>query len=1012
MNRVPTFRLVTLGRLALVGADGAEDESLQKRRRKLAVLAVLALERRPVPRDTLVEMFWGDQEEERARHSLSDALSHLRRVLGRDAISLSRSDVSLAASAPLLVDALELLAASQARDHQAVVRAYGGRFLDGMYVPDAPSFEHWVERQRSRVESAVLQSCEQGCAALARARRWEECGELAARWLDVAPLSVDAALYRLNALKAPGTREADRRALEEFERLRARLGREYEMAPDRAVAELAAGIAARLREEEREAAGVAGGAAGGAPAGAVARGAPPKTQVAPPPPASRNQSLAPTPAASPLAPAPPLAPATAPRRFSSAWRVAAGAALALALALTALALRRERAPRTSPRVIAVLPFTVRGEGDIGFLRDGMADLLSTNFDGAGSLRSVDPRAVLGAVGRERVERLDPDQARRLAGRFGAGLVVVGDVLALRNRLRISAALYDQRRGDGVLARGAVEGEPAELFDLVDRLTRQLLVGYPDRAPDRLTGLAALTTSSLPALKAYLEGVTHYRAARYDDAFAAFERAARQDSTFALAHYQLSNTALWAAHGGWDTVLNSSRRAVRHDARLTPHARLLVEAYQAFRAGELDRAERLYRATVADYPNDVEAWYQLGDVLFHGNASRGRSMTESRAPFERVLALEPEHRGALVHLMRVALFEGRRDEAVALLDRTTPLTQPAERPELEALRAYVTGDRAAQERAFAALRMAPEELVRVTAMRVALFLGDYRTSERIARLLVDPARNTDFRVAGHLFLADLALARGRRRAAHAQLDSAGRLDPVIALEYRGIHLSLPFVPARPAEIAALRDTLERWRAAEVPTTTFPMFGVYNGLHEHVRLYLLGVLSARLGDVDAAARYAARLDALPVADGPSAWEARNFAHGLAARVRAHAAAARGRPPADALMELDRSRTPVSEGLLDAPIGDGGTERWLRAELLQMIGRDDEAYRWYASFGQTAIQQGVFVAPAAIRMGAIEERRGQRAAAVAHYRVAAELLAECDSEMRPLLRKARERLAALGG
>ena len=40
------------------------------------------LRKRALPRDVLVEMFWGDQDEARARHSLDNALSHFRRVLG------------------------------------------------------------------------------------------------------------------------------------------------------------------------------------------------------------------------------------------------------------------------------------------------------------------------------------------------------------------------------------------------------------------------------------------------------------------------------------------------------------------------------------------------------------------------------------------------------------------------------------------------------------------------------------------------------------------------------------------------------------------------------------------------------------------------------------------------------------------------------------------------------------------------------------------------------------------
>ena len=131
------------------------DESLHKRRRKLAVLAMIAVERRPLARDVLVEMFWGDQTEERARHSLSDALSHLRRVIGRDAITLSSTEVALAPGS-LSVDALELVAAAQAKQHERVIAAYAGPFLEGIYVADAPGFEQWVARQRRRLEDVFL----------------------------------------------------------------------------------------------------------------------------------------------------------------------------------------------------------------------------------------------------------------------------------------------------------------------------------------------------------------------------------------------------------------------------------------------------------------------------------------------------------------------------------------------------------------------------------------------------------------------------------------------------------------------------------------------------------------------------------------------------------------------------------------------------------------------------------------------------------------------------------------
>ena len=80
-----SFRLTTLGGLGLGAPDGRADASAEPHRQKLVLLAVLAVSGRPLTRDALIAMFWGDQDEGRARHSLSNALSYLRRLLGRGA---------------------------------------------------------------------------------------------------------------------------------------------------------------------------------------------------------------------------------------------------------------------------------------------------------------------------------------------------------------------------------------------------------------------------------------------------------------------------------------------------------------------------------------------------------------------------------------------------------------------------------------------------------------------------------------------------------------------------------------------------------------------------------------------------------------------------------------------------------------------------------------------------------------------------------------------------------------
>lgn len=232
-----SFRLLTLGRLALLTPSGEEDRSLGTRRRKLAVLAYLALARRPVARDTLVEIFWGDQDEDRARHSLSDALSHLRRALGADAISAGRSEILFNQSAPLTIDLVELQVAATARRWSEVTALYAGPFLDAVHLQDSPRWEQWVTQQRSAAERSFETAARNDCARLAAASEWSACAALAARWLEELPLAQDAAAHRIDALvrAAESPAEGARRALDAFALWRRQLATEYEMEPEQAL---------------------------------------------------------------------------------------------------------------------------------------------------------------------------------------------------------------------------------------------------------------------------------------------------------------------------------------------------------------------------------------------------------------------------------------------------------------------------------------------------------------------------------------------------------------------------------------------------------------------------------------------------------------------------------------------------------------------------------------------------------------------------------------------------------
>lgn len=609
----------------------------------------------------------------------------------------------------------------------------------------------------------------------------------------------------------------------------------------------------------------------------------------------------------------------------------------------------------SPRspLLAVCPFTVHGAPGLGFLGEGMVDLLSTRLDGAGALRVAEPGLVLSLAEQDRGTPWSIARGGRLAQRAGAGSFVLGSVLETAGQIEVTAALH---QSDGTLVirvQERAEGESA-LFDLVDRLAVGLLSGRHGAEGEGSLGLAALTTGSLPALKAWLLGEQAFRLAHYLESVGAFRRATDADPAFALAWYRLA--ASLAAVALIEPARAASKEAYRRRDRLTEHDRLLLEAQHAWITGQGGDAERRYAGIVVAWPESREGWFLLGDVLFHSNPYRGRSVTEAREPFERALALDPGHQGAVIQLARIAALEGRREELDALVGRA--LTQSGasdQAPGLRALRAFANHDRPAQDQTVGELVSARGLVIARAFSDVALYAGNPDGAEQLGRALFAAARSDEFRAFGLSALAHLDLARGRTIEAFDRLREAERLDPAWGLTTRGLFATLPFLPLTTGERAAVRQELLSWDAeATRPAVAVPLV-FHNPLQPHLRAFLTGMLAVRIGQLDQAILDAEALAEQPVPPGASA-----LLQHLARTLDAEIKNARG-DPAAALAVLEQGRLEVwFQFAVASPFYAGTFERFLRAELLFAAGRVPEALRWWGTIAQRSPFELPFLAP----------------------------------------------------
>ncbi len=599
---------------------------------------------------------------------------------------------------------------------------------------------------------------------------------------------------------------------------------------------------------------------------------------------------------------------------------------------------KSRKPVTAPQVVAIFPFVVRAPDDLAYLREGMVDLLTTKMDGAGTLRGADPRVVLTTVAADDGGEIGIERAKELAARLEAQLFLLGSVVVAGHSMQINASLYDA--AGRILHKAEAVGEAeAEMFDLVDLLARQILASQGAR-PHRLDRVSAHTTESLTALKAYLSGEQHFRAGHFFEAAEAFQRAVDTDPDFALSHHRLA--ASWAACAVPELARASAAAAYDRRARLSIHDRLMVEAQSAWLAGDADRAEASYHKVVERYPDDVEAWFHLGDLKIHHNPYRGHSIREALPALRRAANLDPDHLNTLGHMARLAALERRTDELQDLA-RRIELLSPAGAPtiSIRALRAFSLGDEDAQSEVLDELKDARALTIAVAFSDVALYAGNDAGTDRFADEFLSVARSAELQTLVYLIRAHLALRDGSWGEAMAELDQVGGAGAAWALEVRGLFAALPFVEVDDQTVAKVREQVEAWDPSLAPEAAeFPLL-LHNGLHPHLRQYLLALLAARLGDLDAADGHAAAL-----ANETVPGDAAAIAASLVASANARIAWARG-DHTKALLHLEGRRPAVwFQHAVASPFYSQAFERYMRGEMLLALGRADEARGWFES------------------------------------------------------------------
>jgi len=666
----------------------------------------------------------------------------------------------------------------------------------------------------------------------------------------------------------------------------------------------------------------------------------------------------------------------------------------------------------SHTALAVFPFDVRGAESLGYLREGMVDLLSRSLDGVGELKSVDPVRVTQLASDDADVR--SDGGATLARRIGAGQYVTGSVNEVAGVIRINASLYELRDSIVALARSEVQGDTTELFTLVDRLTAELLAGRPlGAASEGVVRSAAVSTSSLSALKAFLEGEQLLRRAEFDEADEAFARAIDADSSFATAHYRRAVTNGFRGLGRYDIAYASIGEALAHQDRMGPHDRSLALAFDARLHGQLESAVRQYREILTSYPEDLEAKVHLAIVLRERNPFLGEPTTEARELLEEVLEVDPKYQCSLCALRGMAqeerdwdgyeryskMVHAREEEGDSTLDLDERIVLAKGR-----------GQTAELERLLQAADTVTDDDVRGSfhglGHSMQVMFGDVELQERFLSASLEG--DSDYpeydyawewlvveRTEGHMaksleYVRDLGRVE---RDTHfplfeAQMPWLLYLDPDVVIPTEQLE------EARDLLVGVQPDLLHNHQEWQRPAA--------EALYEPLRLHYLGLVHARLGSATEAESVARSLDEL-AAESPDYAVVIDI---LARTVRAEVAYREGAfaTVVDLVGGVDTNGPHELDGYRYPTLAYA---RVLSTDALMHLGRYREALRW--------LNYGPFDSPEWVafqyeRRGRAHDAVGDTDTAVADYERFVEAWSDADPAFQPQVEEARRRLAEL--
>jgi serine/threonine protein kinase/tetratricopeptide (TPR) repeat protein len=317
--------------------------------------------------------------------------------------------------------------------------------------------------------------------------------------------------------------------------------------------------------------------------------------------------------------------------------------------------------------------------------------------------------ILKLLGKQDAQTIDRSLATEVATRAGVKTMLLGSIIQIGGRIRLSSELIDVKTGSIVGTQAEDGTKYDDLFAMVDGITEQVgkQVGRGKTAGS--LKVADVGTSSLEALDYYQKGSDLMLRWDYPAAAKLLMKAAEIDPTFAMAYAYLAMAQLGSPatmvdlYADQTEAKNTLESAKKYSDRATASERLMIQMIEALLNRDVTKAAGFARELLArNIPEkwayfsimfeqwskkDFQECIQTAEMLLENDPTEGNAYNmiaysyaylndypAAISAFKKYIAVHPDVSNAYDSAWEVSMWGGLYDEAIHYTDealRTHP-----------------------------------------------------------------------------------------------------------------------------------------------------------------------------------------------------------------------------------------------------------------------------------------------------------------------------------------------------